>query len=134
MAELDLLIDGQEDLLGIYSFHRNLLVVLMGNLVDTFIILLERLALEVGCTFQVDLEVLLALVVGCTFLEHIVVSLDTYLVAFLKLEVDHIPFGECLFKLGFLLEVDEFQHLGVLHLLKVVLDPSYLIIYLINNK
>ena len=67
------------------------------DLVDTFIILLERLTLEVESTFLVDLVVLLALVVSCTFQEHIMVSLDmAFLVAFLTLEAVHIPFQDFL--------------------------------------
>ena len=94
VTELDLLTDELEDLLGIFAFHRNLLVIPMGrlNLVDTFIILLEPLTL-VESTFLVDLVVLLEVVVSCTFQEHIVVSLDmAFLVAFLTLEAVHIPF------------------------------------------
>ena len=97
VTELDLLTDELGDLLGIFAFHRNLLVVLMGrlDLVDTFIILLEYLALEVKYTFLVDLVVLLALVVSCTFQERIEVRLDmASLVTFLALEAVHIPFQD----------------------------------------
>jgi hypothetical protein len=97
VTELDLLTDELGDLLGIFAFHRNLLVVLMGrlDLVDTFIILLEYLALEVKYTFLVDLVVLLALVVSCTFQERIEVSLDmASLVTFLAWEAVHIPFQD----------------------------------------
>jgi hypothetical protein len=67
------------------------------DLVDTFIVLLERLTLEVEGTFLVDLVVLLELVVSCTIQEHIVVSLDmAFLVAFLTLEAVHIPFQDFL--------------------------------------
>jgi hypothetical protein len=48
VTELDLLTDELEDLLGIFAFHRNLLVIPMGrlNLVDTFII--QALMVPVG--------------------------------------------------------------------------------------
>jgi len=137
VTELDLLTNELGDLLGIFAFHRNLLVVLMGrlDLVDTFIILLEYHALEVKYTFLVDLVVLLALVASYTFQERIEVRLDmASLVTFLALEAVHIPYQDYFWLVGFLLEVEVLQHLGVLHCLKVALGQSCLIINFNYNR